>query len=84
MDWTCREGSAWYALAAMKKSVLARAVAKRNRLKTGDAADQVDRAVTQILQRLRSGQAARLPGLGTLEPGKPWRFRPERESRDDR
>jgi nucleoid DNA-binding protein len=68
----------------MKKSALAKAVAKRNRLKTGDAADQMDRAVTQIIQTLRSGQPARLPGLGTIRPGKSWTFRPEKESRDDR
>jgi nucleoid DNA-binding protein len=68
----------------MKKSVLAKAVAKRNRLKTGDAADQVDRAVTQIIRKLRGGEAARLPGLGTIEPGKPWKFRPERDPSDDR
>ncbi len=61
----------------MKKSGLAKAVAKRNRLKTGDAADQVDRAVTQIIQKLRSGQPAKLPGLGTIQPGKPWTFRGE-------
>ncbi len=61
----------------MKKSELARAVAKQNRLKTGDAADQVDRAVTRIIRTLRKGNSARLPGLGTLTPGKTWTFLPD-------
>jgi nucleoid DNA-binding protein len=64
----------------MKKSALAKAVAKRHKVKTGDAADEMDRAVTQILQTLRSGRPARLPGVGTIKPGKPWTFQPETES----
>jgi nucleoid DNA-binding protein len=72
----------------MKKSALAKAVAKRNKMKTSDAADQVDRAVTKIIQKLRGGLPARLPGLGTINPGKPWTFRPENSneeiSNDDR
>jgi nucleoid DNA-binding protein len=68
----------------MKKSAQARSVAKRHRLKTSDAAEQLDRAVTEIIQKLKSGRTARLPGLGTLEPGKPWKFRPETENSDDR
>jgi nucleoid DNA-binding protein len=64
----------------MKKSALAKAVAKRHKTKTGDAADQLDRAVTRVIQTLRSGQPARLPGLGTIKPGKPWTFLPETET----
>ena len=61
----------------MKKSELARAVAKQNKMKAGDAADQVDRAVTRIIRTLRKGNSARLPGLGTITPGKPWTFQPD-------
>jgi hypothetical protein len=39
---------------------------------------QVDRVVTRIIRTLRRGHPARLPGLGTLNPGKPWTFDPER------
>lgn len=55
------------------------------------AADQVDQAVNRILRALRSGQSARLPGLGTLLPsggtdgkgtaGKRWVFRREPHER---
>ena len=62
----------------MKKSDLARDVARRRGLKTGDAADQMDRVVNQIIRTLKAGRPARLPGLGTITPGKPWTFKPER------
>jgi nucleoid DNA-binding protein len=62
----------------MKKSELARDVARRHGVEPGAAADQLDRVVNQIVQALRRGQSARLPGLGTLDPGKQWTFRPER------
>ena len=65
----------------MKKSELARAIAKQSRIKTGDAADHMDRAVTRIIRTLRKGNPAHLPGLGTLAPGnppgQPWTFQPE-------
>lgn len=67
----------------MKKPDLARDVAKRNGVEKGAAADQMDRVVTRIIRTLRRGQPARLPGLGTLEPGKPWTFRPESYTRSD-
>ena len=62
----------------MKKSDLARDMAKRNGVKPGDAADQMDRAVTQIVRTLKGGHPARLPGLGTISPGKHWTFKQER------
>ena len=61
----------------MKKPELARAVARRSGVEKEAAADQMDRVVTRIIRTLRRGHPAYLPGLGTLEPGKPWRFRPE-------
>jgi nucleoid DNA-binding protein len=62
----------------MKKSELARDVAKLRGVEHGAAADQLDRAVTRIIRALRRGQRAHLPGLGTISPGKPWTFDQER------
>jgi nucleoid DNA-binding protein len=62
----------------MKKPALAREVARRRGLKTCDAADQMDRVVNQIIRTLKSGRPARLPGLGTITPGKRWTFEQER------
>ena len=61
----------------MKKSDLARDVARRRGVKAGDAADQMDRVVNQIIRTLKRGHPARLPGLGTITPGKHWTFQQE-------
>jgi nucleoid DNA-binding protein len=61
----------------MKKSGLAKDIGKRHGVEPGDAADQLDRAINQIVRALRLGKSARLPGLGTIKPGKEWTFRPE-------
>jgi nucleoid DNA-binding protein len=58
----------------MKKSELAREIATRQRLATGVAADQMDKAVNRLVRALRKGQDAKLPGLGTLKPGSEWSF----------
>jgi nucleoid DNA-binding protein len=65
----------------MKKSALAKELARRRGLKTGDAADQLDRVVNQIIRTLKAGRPAYLPGLGTIKPGKQWTFHPERNER---
>jgi nucleoid DNA-binding protein len=62
----------------MRKKELAREIARGSGITPGDAADQLDKAVTEIVNALRKGQRARLPGIGVLSPGKPWTFRPER------
>jgi nucleoid DNA-binding protein len=62
----------------MKKQQLAREVAKRHGVKTGHAADEMDRVVNQIIRTLKRGRPARLPGLGTITPGKHWTFQQER------
>jgi len=62
----------------MRKKELAREIARKSGIPTRDAADQLDHAVAQIVTALRKGQAARLPGIGVLRPGKPWTLRPER------
>jgi nucleoid DNA-binding protein len=67
----------------MKKSELIKQVARQSGVKPGAAADQVDQAVNKIIRALRNGQAAKLPGLGTISPGKSWVFRPESDERSD-
>ncbi len=48
----------------MRKKELARELARKTGVTQAEAADQVDRLVNDILQKLRSGQPASLPGLG--------------------
>jgi len=50
----------------MKKEQLARRLAKEAGISPAAAADQVDRIVTDILKRVRKGQSAPIPGLGTF------------------
>jgi len=65
----------------MKKADLILRVAARRGVEPGTAADQMDKAVNRIVRTLRSGREARLPGLGTISPGKPWVFRQESNER---
>ena len=58
----------------MKKEQLARKLAKESGITPGAAADQVDRIVGDILQRVRRGQSASLPGLGTFRRSKTQEF----------
>lgn len=53
----------------MKKAQLARRLAKQSGITTAAAADQLDELLTNILRRVRQGQSASLPGLGTFIPG---------------
>jgi nucleoid DNA-binding protein len=64
----------------MKKSDLAKEMARQNGGDAARAADQLDRVVNRIIRKLRGGKPARLPGLGTITPvpGKKWTFEPER------
>ena len=59
-------------LKLMKKEQLARRLAKKSHITTAAAADQLDGVLLDILKRVRSGQSASFPGLGT--------FRPDRKS----
>jgi nucleoid DNA-binding protein len=63
----------------MKKPEIAKRLARRSRISRGEAADQLDRVVHDILSSLRSGQPAALPGLGRFLPGVKWEFEFERE-----
>ena len=68
----------------MKKSDIARRMARRAGLTPAEAADQLDRIVRQIVAELRAGRDAALPGLGkfTRRPGGEMAFRPEHRPAD--
>ena len=53
----------------MKKEQVARRLAKESRISPGAAADAVDRILTDLSERVRKGQNASLPGLGTFRSG---------------
>jgi hypothetical protein len=53
----------------IKKEQLAKQLAKESRITPAAAADQVDRIVSDILKKVRKGEDASLPGLGTFRPG---------------
>jgi len=62
----------------MRKKQLAQRLAKQSHISTAAAADQLDRMVSEILVRVRKGQRAPFPGLGTFLPcaGADFRFEP--------
>ena len=53
----------------MKKAQLVKRLAQESGISTAAAADQLDSILTGILRRIRHGQSASLPGLGTFLPG---------------
>ncbi|MGD0202023.1 MAG: HU family DNA-binding protein [Bryobacteraceae bacterium] len=53
----------------MNRDELAARLARQTGSSKAAAADEVDRVVNDILTRLRRGEKARLPGLGTFVPG---------------
>ena len=63
----------------MKREQLARRLAKESRLTDAAAADQMDRIVTDLLNRVRKGQSVSLPGLGTFLPGRDEDFQFDRK-----
>lgn len=67
----------------MKKTDLADRLARGCGISRAEAADQLDRIVTDIVRSLRRGESATLPGLGTIQPGKSAkaRFQPSGKSR---
>jgi hypothetical protein len=74
--WTC---AAKVRLAQMKKEQLAKRLAKESHIATAVAADQVDRIVSDLLVRVRRGEAASLPGLGTFQSGSKEEFQFDRD-----
>jgi len=67
----------------MKKEQLAKRLAKESRVSTAAAADQVDRIVSDLLMRVRRGEVASLPGLGSFQPDsqQDFQFDPQRAPR---
>ena len=59
----------------MKKEQLAKRLAKESHITPGAAADQLDHIVRDLLARMRKGQSASLPGLGTFRPGRQEDFK---------
>jgi len=58
----------------MKKPQIAKRLAKRAGVSRVEAADQLDRAVNEIVAQLRNGKPVPLPGLGKFVPGESWEF----------
>jgi hypothetical protein len=56
-------------LLGMKKAQLVKRLAKESGISTAAAADQLDSILNGVLRRIRRGQSASLPGLGTFLPG---------------
>jgi nucleoid DNA-binding protein len=48
---------------------LARKIAKRSSLSPAAAADEIDKVVHSVIRKLRRGESATVPGVGTLQPG---------------
>jgi nucleoid DNA-binding protein len=52
----------------MEKKDFNKRYAQRTQSTPAEAADQIDAVINDLLRRLRAGQPAPLPGLGTLLP----------------
>ena len=59
---------------------LIRRLAELSQSTPGKAADNLDKVVHRIVQQLRDGQPADVPGLGKFEPGPSPRFHPENQN----
>ena len=68
----------------MRKPEIARRIAQQSRVTKGEAADQLDRVVSQILSNLRRGKPAALPGLGKFVQDAGGRIHFEREAEETR
>jgi nucleoid DNA-binding protein len=53
----------------MRKAEIARRIARSAGVSEAEAADRLDRVVRQILENLRRGRPASLPGLGKFRTG---------------
>ena len=76
-----RHHAAVLVFGCMKKRELAQHAAEMHGVPPETAADQLDQAVNKLIRTLKSGESARLPGLGTIKPGKRWVFRRESDER---
>lgn len=68
-------GSVWaFNVGVMKHPARARSKPRRAPVLDPQTADELSRAVTSIVKRLRAGHPVKLPGIGNLLPGKTPRF----------
>jgi nucleoid DNA-binding protein len=65
----------------MKKPDLAKRMARAAGVSPAEAADRLDEVVRQILQSLREGRTAALPGLGLFTRGPDGKLAFQREER---
>lgn len=47
-----------------------RQLAKKSSVTQAEAADQIDRYIHDVLQKLRKGQRVPVPGVGVISPGR--------------
>jgi len=59
----------------MKKPEIARKIARHAGLSAAEAADSLDRIVNDIVDKLRHGKEAEIPGLGRFHPASDGRIR---------
>jgi hypothetical protein len=74
---------ACYNVGGMKKPEIAKGLAEASGMTEAEAADRLDRVVNDIIARLRRGERAPLPGLGSFSSkrGGKISFRRERGRR---
>lgn len=63
----------------MKKTDIARRMARQSRVSQAEAADRLDQVVHRILSNLRKGKETDVPGLGKFVSGPDGVVRLERE-----
>jgi nucleoid DNA-binding protein len=51
----------------MKRQDISKAIARQTHSSTARTADEVDRVVTEVIRKIRRGQKAQLPGLGSID-----------------
>lgn len=68
----------------MKKPDIAKRLAEQSKSSVGEAADCLDRMVSEIVRKLKHGEESRLPGMGAFARDRNGRlaFQPERQRRD--
>ena len=55
----------------MKRQDITQQIARQTRISPAEAADGLDRLIHDLIQKLRRGRRAALPGLGDLLPEAP-------------
>jgi len=67
----------------MRKPEIAKRMARQARSTVGEAADRLDRVVSEMVRKVKRGEPARLPGVGAFTRDQDGRvaFEPERPPR---